>query len=137
MTRALQAQFKAHWSKILIAIAVASVTIITKTGDAVATRIEQMIFEKSVTNTNITEAITKCKQRDSSILAIHAVDMGKIAEAINAISESNKELSHKIDVQSAKLDGLIEGVKFRNSIGYVVDAANDSTKPCNITVYAD
>lgn len=132
MTRALQAQFKAHWSKILIAIAVASVTIITKTGDAVATRIEQMIFEKSVTNANIVESLSTCKERDSIIMMMHTADVETLSEAIQAMRSSSEELSKKIDYQTAKLEGLIDGIRFRNSLGYTLQAGKDTTAPCAI-----
>jgi len=144
MTRqTLETQLKAHGGKILFAIAAASITVITQTGDAIATRVSDMIFTQSAQSANIASVIESCKikeaeskYRDSLILVSHHSDIAIFSEALQSIKESNAKLESKIDMQSAKLDGMLEGIKLRNSlsqnIGYA-EMKNDSTKPCNVS----
>ena len=126
MASKIETQIRAHWAKVLFAIAAASITIITKTGDAVATRISDLVF-KTEKQSMMFEA---CKKQDSAIKAIHAHDMALITESIEEIKASNSEIKasysdfeKKIDMQSAMIDGYFKGINQRT-------AKSDSTKPC-------
>lgn len=126
MASKIETQIRAHWAKVVFAIAAASITIITKTGDAVATRISDLVF-KTEKQSMMFEA---CKKQDSAIKAIHLHDMALITESIEEIKASNSEikasysdLEKKIDMQSAMMDGYFKGINQRT-------VKSDSTKPC-------
>jgi hypothetical protein len=127
MPTRIETQIKAHWAKVVFAIAAASITVITKTGEAVATRVSDLVFKTESNNL----MIDVCKKQDSAIRAMHEKDMSIITESIDEIKESYSQieklstaLEKKIDMQSAKIDGYFEGLNLRFS-------ANDSTRPCN------
>lgn len=124
----LEAQIKAHWSKVMFALAAALITIITQTGDAVATRISDLVFKNEMQNA----MFETCKKEDSAIKAIHAADISRITESIIEVKQSNFELEKKIDLQSAKIDGYFEGM-------YHSISKKDSTKPCGdkVTAYRE
>lgn len=136
MTTKIETQIKAHWAKVVFALAAASITIITKTGDAVATRVSDLVF-KAEKQSMMFES---CKKQDSAIKAIHAHDMSLITESIEKIKASNSEikasyseLEKKIDMQSAMMDGYFKGINQRT-------AKYDSTKPCaekTVTVFCE
>jgi hypothetical protein len=138
----LEAQIKAHWSKVMFAVAAALITIITQTGDAVATRISDLVFKNEMQNA----MFETCKKEDSAIKAIHAADISRITESIIEIKQSNLEikasyieigksnsdLEKKIDIQSAMIDGYFKGMNHSIS-------KTDSTKPCGdkLTAYRE
>jgi hypothetical protein len=120
MPTKLETQIKAHWAKVVLAIAAAFITIITKTGDAVATRMSDLVFKTERQSIMFEE----CKKQDSVIKAIHSHDIALITLSIEEIKASNNELEKKIDMHIAKMDGYFNGLNLRFS-------DNDTTRPCN------
>ena len=82
----------------------ASITIITKTGDAVATRISDLVFKTEKQSMMFNE----CKKQDSVINAIHSHDIALITLSIEEIKSSNNE----IKVSYSELE------KNRHAVGY-------------------
>lgn len=72
----------------------------------------------------------KAFSRDSIQVSDNTIFRADLNVKLQLLNESVTEISKRQASIDGKLDGLIEGLKFRQDFGFVA-SKNDSTKPCS------
>lgn len=137
---------KTHWLKIVLPIVGCVVGSVMNDGLS-----SEESTTKSVTDAVMLPIVTDRKldrfasetdksfeiafQRDSILMVL-------IKDVKNELAEQRKQndaVLRSQDVLTGKLDGLIEGIKFRSSIGMAIEfnSKKDTIKPCNISMYEE
>lgn len=137
---------KTHWLKILLPVVGCVIGSVMNDGlsteDSTTKTVTDAVMMPLITDRKLDRLVSETDksfetafQRDSILMVL----IKDVKVELTEQRKQNAEMLRSQDILTGKLDGLIEGIKFRNTIGMAVgfESRKDTTKPCNISMYEE